>query len=158
MGLTFIDITPQGSAGFQTADSAAPILDCHTTSVPVVLRLRRSPTVSPSCSSFVDTFDRTSRSSLDAMDISLLTALPALAFVLHSNPTDDQRPPISLSDLEKLKGIGIAVTEDEQPLFIYLYLSRRQKIPGEKMLASMWWTAVAMLYGICGLILWRAVT
>lgn len=63
-----------------------------------------------------------------------------------------------LYDLEKLKGIGIAMTKDEQPLFIYLYLSCRQKIPGEKTLASMWWTAVAMLYGICGLILWRAVT
>jgi hypothetical protein len=61
-----------------------------------------------------------------------------------------------LSELEKLKGIRIAMTDDGQSWFIGL--SYRQKAPDEKALAWMYWTAVAVIYGICGLILWRAVT
>jgi hypothetical protein len=61
-----------------------------------------------------------------------------------------------LSELEKLKGIRIVMTDDQQPLSIGL--SYQEKTPGEEALAWMWWTAVAILYGICGLILWRAVT
>ena len=61
-----------------------------------------------------------------------------------------------LSELEKLKGIRIAVTDDGQSFFIGF--SYRQETQDDKALAWMCWTAVAVLYGVCGLILWRAVT
>lgn len=61
-----------------------------------------------------------------------------------------------LSELEKLKGIRIAMTDDEQSWFIGF--GYQQKTPRERALAWMCWTAVAILYGVCGLILWWAVT
>jgi len=60
-----------------------------------------------------------------------------------------------LSELEMLKGIRIAMT-DEQSFFIGF--SFQQKSPGDRVFAWMCWTLVAMLYGLCGLILWWTVT
>lgn len=61
-----------------------------------------------------------------------------------------------LSELDKLKGIRIAMTDDEQPLSIGL--SYQQKTPGEKTFAWLYWTAVAILSGVCALIMWWVVT
>ena len=61
-----------------------------------------------------------------------------------------------LSELEKLKGIRIAMTDDEQSFFIGF--SYQQATPGDKAFAWICWTAVAVLYGVCGLILWWTVT
>ncbi len=60
-----------------------------------------------------------------------------------------------LSELEKLKGIRIVLTDDEQPLFIGF--SYQQKT-GEKAFAWMFWTAAAVLYGVIALIIWRVAT
>ena len=61
-----------------------------------------------------------------------------------------------LSELEKLKGIRIAITNDGQSVFVGF--SCQQETPGDKAFAWICWTAVAILYGVCGLILWWAVT
>jgi len=61
-----------------------------------------------------------------------------------------------LSELEKLKGIRIAITDDGQSFFIGF--SYQREIPGKKALAWTCWMAAAVLYGVCGLILWWAVT
>jgi len=61
-----------------------------------------------------------------------------------------------LSELEMLKGIRIAMTDDKQSFFIGF--SYQQKSPDDRAFAWMCWTVVAMLYGVCGLILWWAVT
>jgi hypothetical protein len=61
-----------------------------------------------------------------------------------------------LSELEMLKGIRIAMTDDEQSFFIGF--SYQQETPGDKAFAWICWTAVAVLYGVCGLILWWTVT
>jgi len=78
-----------------------------------------------------------------------------LAFVLPYFLRVTKQLQSDLSELEKLKGIRIAVTDDGQPLFIGF--SYQQETPGEKAVAWMCWTAVAILYG-GGLILWWAVT
>jgi hypothetical protein len=59
-----------------------------------------------------------------------------------------------LSELETLKGIRIAITDDGQSFFIGF--SYQREPPSEKTFAWMCWTAVATLYGACGLILWWA--
>jgi len=60
-----------------------------------------------------------------------------------------------LAELEKLRGIRIAMTDDEQSFFIgFTY----QQNPDDRAFAWMCWTAVAILYGVCGLILWWVVT
>jgi len=61
-----------------------------------------------------------------------------------------------LSELEKLKGIRIAITDDGQSFSIGF--SYQREPPGEKVFAWTCWMAVATLYGVCGLILWWAVT
>ena len=61
-----------------------------------------------------------------------------------------------LSELEKLKGIRIVMTDDEQPLSIGL--SYRRTTAGEKSVGWMFWTAVAVLYGVYVLILWWLTT
>ena len=57
-----------------------------------------------------------------------------------------------LSELDKLKGIRIAMTDDEEPLFIGL--SYGQKASAEKTFAWTFWMAMAVLYGVCALIMW----
>jgi hypothetical protein len=61
-----------------------------------------------------------------------------------------------LSELEMLKGIRIAMTDDKQSFFIGF--SYQQETPGDKAFAWICWTAVAILYGVCGLILWWTAT
>jgi hypothetical protein len=61
-----------------------------------------------------------------------------------------------LSELETLKGIRIAISDDGQSFFIGFSFQR--KPPVEKTFAWMCWTAVGTLYAACGLILWWAVT
>jgi hypothetical protein len=61
-----------------------------------------------------------------------------------------------LSELEELKGIRIAITDDGQSFFVGF--SYQRETPGEKVFALTCWMAVAVLYGVCGLILWWAVT
>jgi hypothetical protein len=61
-----------------------------------------------------------------------------------------------LSELEKLKVIRIAINDDGQSFFIGF--SYQRESPGEKVFAWICWMAVAVLYGICGLLLWGAVT
>ena len=57
-----------------------------------------------------------------------------------------------LSELDKLKGIRIAMTDDEEPLFIGL--SYRQKGSDEKTFPWTFWMAMAVLYGVCALMMW----
>jgi hypothetical protein len=61
-----------------------------------------------------------------------------------------------LLELEELKGIRIAVSDDEEALFIGF--SYWQKNPRDRVFAWLCWTAVAILYGACGLILWWVAT
>ena len=61
-----------------------------------------------------------------------------------------------LSELERLKGIRIVMTDDDQPLF--MGLSYQQNTSGvSKPLAWMFWTAVAILYGVAALVIWWVV-
>ena len=62
-----------------------------------------------------------------------------------------------LSELENLKGIRIVMADEGKPLFIGLSYQKGNPSK-EKPLAWMFWTAVAVLYGICGLILWKFLT
>ena len=61
-----------------------------------------------------------------------------------------------LSELEKLKGIRIAITDDGQSFFVGF--SYQRETPGDKAFAWICWMAVAILYGVCGLILWWTAT
>ncbi len=60
-----------------------------------------------------------------------------------------------LAELEKLKGIRIAMTNDQEPLF--LGLSYQRKTPRVKALGWMFWTAVAIFFSVCALIMWVVV-
>ena len=61
-----------------------------------------------------------------------------------------------LCELARLRGIRIVVADDEQSFSIGF--SYQRETPGDKVLAWTLWTAVAILYGVCGLILWWTVT
>ena len=61
-----------------------------------------------------------------------------------------------LSELENLKGISIAMTDDEQPLL--MGVSYQRKTDSDKTFAWMFWTAVAILYGALALTIWWVVT
>ena len=78
-----------------------------------------------------------------------------LAFVLPPDQAMTKQLQSDLSELEMLKGIRIAMT-DEQSFFIGF--SYQQKSPDDRAFAWVCWTGVAILYGVCGLILWWAVT
>jgi hypothetical protein len=78
-----------------------------------------------------------------------------LAFLLLLIKQMTKQLQADLSELEKLKGIRIVMADDEQSFFIGF--SYEQRTRGEKAFAWMCWTAVAILYGVCGLVLWWAV-
>ena len=59
-----------------------------------------------------------------------------------------------ISDLKKLKGIRIGMTDDEQPFLIFSYAERQGN---EKALALRCWFLVGALYSLCGLIIWCTV-
>jgi hypothetical protein len=61
-----------------------------------------------------------------------------------------------LSELENLKGIRIVMTDEGEPLFIGLSYQQRTSAE-EKPLAWMFWTAVAILYGVAALVIWWVV-
>jgi hypothetical protein len=61
-----------------------------------------------------------------------------------------------LSELEKLKGIRIAMTDDEQPLSIGL--SYQQDAPRKKAFGWIFWASVAILCAVCALVMWWAET
>jgi hypothetical protein len=58
---------------------------------------------------------------------------------------------IDTSDLQRLKGISIAMTENQKPVLIFTY---EEKTSSEKALAWLFnWYAVAVLYCVAGLLL-----
>jgi hypothetical protein len=60
-----------------------------------------------------------------------------------------------LYELEQLKGIRIAMADDEQSFFIGF--SYHENTRGDKAFAWLCWTVVAIVYGACGMILWWTV-
>ena len=132
--------------------------------VPAVSKLRavtRRPCgivrlVSVRCQRVVDTFDAAVRSSFNAKVISVTCSSTSLAFGLPSNQQMIRQRQFDLSELENLKGISIAMTDDEQPLF--MGVSYQRKTDGDNAFAWMFWTAVAILYGALALTIWWVVT
>ena len=57
---------------------------------------------------------------------------------------------IDMSDLEKLKGISIARTEDHRAFLVFTY---REKTRSETTFDWLFWSAVAALYCLIGLLL-----
>jgi hypothetical protein len=57
---------------------------------------------------------------------------------------------IDISDLEKLKGISIARTEDHRA---FLVLTYREKTRSERTFDWLFWSAVAALYCLIGFLL-----
>jgi hypothetical protein len=61
---------------------------------------------------------------------------------------------VDTSELKKLKGISIGMTDDDQPFLIFTYKKRKMS---ERVLAVVCWSVVAALYVICGFIVWSYV-
>jgi hypothetical protein len=61
---------------------------------------------------------------------------------------------VDTSELKKLKGISIAMTDNDQPSLVFTYQKRRMS---ERVLAVVFWSVVAALYAICGFIVWSCV-
>jgi hypothetical protein len=61
---------------------------------------------------------------------------------------------LDTSELEKLKGIGIGMTHDEQPFLIITY---QKKMMREEALTWVYWLVIAALLGVTGLVFWWAV-
>jgi hypothetical protein len=60
---------------------------------------------------------------------------------------------LDTSELQRLKGIGIGVTDDEQPFLIITYQKRRMS---EKALTCVYWSVTGALFGMAGWLLWWA--
>jgi hypothetical protein len=60
---------------------------------------------------------------------------------------------LDTSELQRLKGIGIGMTDDEQPVLIITY----QKKMSEKALTCVYCAIIAALLGSAGLLFWWAV-
>ena len=61
---------------------------------------------------------------------------------------------VDTSELKKLKGISIGMTDDDQPFLIFTYKKRKTS---ERVLA--WFAGqFAALYAICGFVFWSCVT
>jgi len=58
---------------------------------------------------------------------------------------------IDTSELEKLKGISIGTTDDDQQFLVFTYEKRKMN---ERVLALLWWLVFAVLYGACGFAIW----
>jgi len=58
---------------------------------------------------------------------------------------------VDTSELKKLKGISIALTDDDQPFLVFTYKKREMS---ERAFAVVWWSVVAALYAICGFVFW----
>ena len=59
---------------------------------------------------------------------------------------------LDTSELQRLKGIGIGMTDDEQPFLIITY----QKKMSERTLTCVYWSVIAALLGLAGLLFWWA--
>lgn len=103
----------------------------------------------------VNTFDAAVRSIFTAKVISMICGSTSLAFGLPFNQPMTRERQFDLSELEKLKGISIAMTDDEQPWFMSVSYQRRTD--GDKIFAWMFWTAVTVLYGALALTIWWVV-
>jgi len=58
---------------------------------------------------------------------------------------------VDTSELKKLKGISIALTDDDQPFLVFAYKKREMS---ERVFAVVCWSVVAALYAICGFVFW----
>jgi hypothetical protein len=58
---------------------------------------------------------------------------------------------VDITELKRLKGIRIAVTDDDQPFLIFTYKKRKMS---ETVFAVVCWSVVAALYAICGFVFW----
>jgi hypothetical protein len=58
---------------------------------------------------------------------------------------------VDTSELKKLRGISIGITDDDQPFLILTYDKGKLS---ERVLALVWWSVVAALYGACGFVVW----
>jgi hypothetical protein len=58
---------------------------------------------------------------------------------------------VDTSELKKLKGISIGMTDDDQPFLIFTYKNRKMS---ERVLAVVCWLRIAALYGACGFVFW----
>jgi hypothetical protein len=58
---------------------------------------------------------------------------------------------VDISELEKLKGISIGLTDDDQPFLIFTYKKRKMS---ERVFGSLCWSIVVALYAACGFVVW----
>ena len=58
---------------------------------------------------------------------------------------------VHTSELKRLKGIRIEVTENDQPFLIFTYKNRKMS---ERVFAVVCWSVVAALYAACGFVFW----
>jgi hypothetical protein len=58
---------------------------------------------------------------------------------------------VDTSELEKLKGISIGMTNDDQQFLVFTYEKRKMS---ERVLVLVWWLVFAVLYGACGFAIW----
>lgn len=61
-----------------------------------------------------------------------------------------KEPELDFSELQKLKGIGVGVTSDDQP---FLVLTCEEKTIGENAFPWILWTLAAAMVD-CGLVMW----
>ena len=58
---------------------------------------------------------------------------------------------VDTSELEKLKGISIGMTNDDQQFLVFTYEKRKMS---ERVLVVVWWLVFAVLYIACGFAIW----
>ena len=58
---------------------------------------------------------------------------------------------VHTSELKRLKGIRIELTDDHQPFLVFTYKKRKMS---EGFFAVICWSVVAALYAICGFVIW----
>ena len=144
---------------------AAPLRRCSTerlfaSVVPSISELSKPPRIVRlyllGAQRVGDTFDAAVDSTFNAKVISVTCSSTGLAFGLPSNQQMTRQRQFDLSELESLKGISISMTDDEQPLF--MGVSYRRKTGSDKAFAWTFWTAVAIVYAACALVIWWVVT
>jgi hypothetical protein len=58
---------------------------------------------------------------------------------------------VDTSELKKLKGISIGMTDDDRAFLVFTY--KKGKL-SERIFALLCWSVVAALYGACGFVIW----
>jgi hypothetical protein len=58
---------------------------------------------------------------------------------------------VDISELKRLKGIRIELTDADQPFLIFTYKKRKMS---ERVFALFCWSAVVALYVACGFLVW----